>query len=414
MAQVEIPLGKEEQLIQLYSFPNIPGSKETLSETILHWFKQTLERDGFASKDNPATAEINVNGDDYTLVITGPDAIEGYKERLPKFHEDGLKALKVIEALKHETRTWPKGLTIPTEDKVWDPQNTGQWRFFMSLGMAMLNQKALNFFHYPPIRLLDPMRDYLNDPVPVRLIELMAANGLTEKEDAWLYSTVMDGAPIAAPDNQGTQYIGEYPNQTAVHLIPINAFHDYQRSQVELLLNTSQLNEAYTVPIVVYGSPACDAFSELYLAPDDRLKPLQTRTVEIIKGKKTAVIGSSHPYRFYAQAQISDNTEVGLGHILPGKCEGATKSMVDDLIVVRWQLTMAQDPTKDPETALKECKDYWQQRDADRDHKLCTLVQHQGSLYYSSPTSLDFTFNKDMDEASAFCSAENNDPCACK
>ena len=34
--------------------------------------------------------------------------------------------------------------------------------------MAMLNQKALLFFHYPPIRLLDTNEDYLNDPVPVR------------------------------------------------------------------------------------------------------------------------------------------------------------------------------------------------------------------------------------------------------
>ncbi len=412
MTNIEIPLGSSEQLTQLYSFPNIPGSGDTLSETILYWFRQTLKRDGFIEGDNKSIADIRVDDDNYILEISGPDAIQGYVTRLPEFLADGLAALGVIEKLKSETTTWPKELEIPTDNKVWDPQNTGQWRFFLSLGMAMLNQQALNFFHYPPSRLLNPMRDYLDDPVPVRLIELMEANGLATEQQAWLFSTVMDGAPIAAPDNQGTQYIGQYPNQQSVHLIPINSFHQYQRAQVKLLLNTSAVNSNYTIPIVVYGTPACDVFATLYLEKGDSLKPLQTKIVEIIPGKTTAVIGSSHPYRFYAQAQISDTTDVGLGYILPDKCQAVTKSMVDDLTVVRWQLLMAKDPTQDPRAVLDDCKSYWHNRDGARNHTLCSLVQHQGSLYYSSPESLEFTFKKSMQQAGDFCLVHDNNPCA--
>jgi hypothetical protein len=272
--------------------------------------------------------------------------------------------------------------------------------------MAMIRQKTLNFFHYPPIRLLNAMRDYLDDPVPVRLIELMEANGVASEEEAWLFSTVMDGAPIAAPDNQGTQYI---PHKPPVHLIPIAHFHAYQRAQVRLLLNTSAKDDNYTVPVVVYGSPAKATFQDLY---DVKVGSRKAVTAEIIPGKKTAVLGSGHPYRFYAQAQIDDATgaDVGSGRIVPDKCAASVKTMVEDLIVVRWQCRMADDPTQDPQTVLEDCTAYWQ--NPDRAAEVCRLVQHQGSLLYPSKESLKFTFRLTMDQAAEFCSQHGNDPCA--
>ena len=408
MHSISIPLGCPTQLEALFSFPNSADTSQTLEQTILHWFNQTLERDGLAD----TKARVSVIGGRCVLELQGPEAIQGYAEALTLMLRHGQDALAVIERLKTEPKTWPDGLKPPAADLVWDPQNTGQWRFFLPLGMAMLNQRALNFFHYPPSRLLDPMRDYLNDPVPVRLIELMKANGVKTDAEAWLFSTVMDGAPIAAPDNQGTQYIGNWPNQRTVHLIPIESFHQYQRAQVELLLRTSEQHPDYTIPMVVYGSPACADFADLYLPAGESLKPMQVRTVEIIAGKKTAVIGASHPYKFYAQAQVSADTDVGLGHILADKCAAVTQTMVEDLTVVRWQLQMAEDPSQDPHRVFAQCRDYWRQRDTARDRLLCSLVQHQGSLYYSSPESLDYRFNKSMQQAEDFCAQHDDKPCA--
>ena len=61
----------------------------------------------------------------------------------------------------------------------------------------MLNQRAVLFFHYPPIRLLDTNQDYLDDHVPVRCEELLAANG-TSNSELPLFNTVMDAAPIGS------------------------------------------------------------------------------------------------------------------------------------------------------------------------------------------------------------------------
>jgi hypothetical protein len=404
MATHSVSIGTAERLEKLYSYPNDPTSGESLSETILHWFNQTLQRDGFAAEG--ATASVRVEGDQYYLDIAGPAEVAEYGKRLPQFLDHGWDALGVVEKLKTETTTWPEGLAIPTENRVWDPQNTGQWRFFLPLGMAMIRQRTLNFFHYPPIRLLNAMRDYLDDPVPVRLIELMEVNGVTGDAEAWLYSTVMDGAPIAAPDDQGTQYI---PHKPPVHLIPIAHFHEYQKAQVNLLLDTSAASEDHTIPIVVFGSPARASFKELYgVKPSSR----KAATIEIIPGKKTAVLGSGHPYRFYAQAQIDDATgaNVGSGRIIPNKCADAVQVMVDDLVVVRWQCQMAQDPTQDPQVVLDQCRQYWES--PERAAEVCRLVQHQGSLLYPDPKSLKFTFRLTLDQAADVCSQHGNNPCA--
>lgn len=397
MATLSISLGAQEKLERLYSYPNAPGSAESLADTILHWTKQTLARDGFA-----AQAKIRVMGSDYFLDLDGPPEIAAYSERLPKFLEHGWDALSIIEALQKPTskpdEPWPDWMNPPTANKPWDPQNTGTWRFFLPLGMAMANQKSLQFFHYPPIRLLDAMRDYLSDPVPVRLIELLMANGVASEQEAWLHSMVMDGAPIAAPDDQGTIY---GPKGETVHLLPISHFAEYQKAQVSLLLNT--VGKDYTIPIVVYGTPARDTFSQLYGV---KLMTNQAATVEIIPGRKTAVLCSGHPYAFYAQVQKN----VGSGSIASDKCAAAAPTMIKDLVVARWQMEMGRNPTQDPGQVLQSCNDYW--KAPEQQSKVCELVLHQGSLSYPDPNSLSFKFNLSSSDAAIRCFKQSNDPCA--
>jgi hypothetical protein len=399
MSAHSIPLGPADRLVRLYSYPNKPGSTEVLADTILHWFNQTLVRDGLASQG--ANASVRCEGSAYFLDLNGPPALEGdfatYAQRLPQFLENGWQALGVVDKLKKPSakpkEPWPDWLDPPAENKLWDPRNSGRWRYFLPLGMAMVHQKSLQFFHYPPIRLLDQMRDYQDDPVPVRLVELLKANGAPSDEEAWLNSVVMDGAPIAAPDDQGTIYFpGPYdPTKPPVHLIPIDHFEEYQRAQTELLLNVSSVNEKYTVPIIVYGTPARETFGRLYMK-GKKVSDSRAATVEVIKGKKTAVFGSGHPYAFFAQAQA----EVGSGSILPENWPTAVETMYTDLVVSRWQVEMSKDPTQDPNSVLEKCRAYWQ---ADKQQAtLHQLVLHQGSLFYPDPTSLEFTFKLSMED----------------
>ena len=74
MALFSIPLGTEERLKNLYSYPNTKDSKKSLADTILHWFNQTLARDGLTALG--ASAAIKTDKDEYTLELDGPPNLE--------------------------------------------------------------------------------------------------------------------------------------------------------------------------------------------------------------------------------------------------------------------------------------------------------------------------------------------------
>jgi hypothetical protein len=396
-----IYLGPESRLKLLYSFPNSPNGSWSLATTILHWFNLTLSRDGLAALG--ARAAVQVEGPDsspnYYLELDGPPRaamqFPGYGARLPQFLNHGWDALNNVIPQLEASGKWD-----PDPDP--EPPPYRPWRFFLPFGMAMLNQRSLQFFHYPPIRLLEEFQDYLYDPVPFRWNELLQANGVTNPADWPLYSTVMDATPIAAEDDQGSKQSTK--GDPTFGLIPIQFFPDYQRAQVQLLLNTASSNEYFTIPIVVYGSHPNQIFSKLYGVP-----PMSAATASIIPGKKTAVLGTRHPYAFYAEAQGFET--VGSGKIIPANCKKAQSMMVQDLAAARWQKLMADDPSRDPQQTFDEAQKYW--NDPARAAEICALVQHEGSLLYPDPSkSLDFKFALSMSDAAAFCAAHNNDPCA--
>ena len=336
-----INLGTAERLTALYSYPNFPGDTKSLAETIEHWFGMTLDRDGLT--DQGTAASVRITDDGYFLDITGPSeltaSLEGYATRLPDFLDNGETAFSTIVPQLQAENKW---------DQCPDKSNANYhpWRPFLPHGMAMLNQKALLFFHYPPIRLLDVNQDYLDDPVPVRCEELLAANGVTSTSpdnlasgDIMLFNTVMDATPIGAEDDQGSKSSAQCDADgcpaTAYDpifgLIPIQYFHDYQRAMVSLLLNPSPAQPGYTVPIVVYGNHPLQTFNALYGTKMTNYAPT---VVEIITGMKTPVLASSHPYVFYGKAQGFDS--IGSGLMPEANVSSATSQMKADLAVAGW------------------------------------------------------------------------------
>lgn len=401
-----IDLGTASRLTPLYSYPNFPGDKRSLAQTIEHWFGMTLVRDGLAG----ATATVRVQGSEYFLDLAGADALASsfalYARRLPQFLKNGEDALNnVVPQLKQQNK--------------WDPcpdKSAGSyhpWRFFLPHGMAMLNQKALLFFHYPPIRLLDVNQDYLDDPVPVRCEELLAANGVTSASpdnlatgDIMLFNTVMDATPIGAEDDQGSknpvQCKADGCPATAYDptfgLIPIQYFHDYQKAQVQLLLNVSPNKKGFTVPIVVYGAHPLQTFNDLYGC---KLKNYAPAVVEIIPGLKTPVLASSHPYVFYGEAQGFD--KIGSGVMPASNVKAATAQMQADLAVAGWLKAMSDDPSQDVAAVWKAMQGKWSS--AQQLATVSALARHQGSLFYSDPKTLTFTFKTPLNLPSAPASA---------
>lgn len=397
MAATTIYLGSEERVNLLFSFPNVPTGSATLAATVLRWLTQTLNRDGLLGRG--ARASVRVEGPDYLpsyfLELTGPDELRAdfaaYAVRIPQFLNNGWNALTtVIPPLK------AAGKWDPSPDP--EPPPYRPWRFFLPLGTPMIHQRSLQFFHYPPIRLLEGTQDYLYDPVPFRWQELLEANGVANDQEAWLYETVMDATPIAAEDDQGSKSGGD----PEFGLIPIQYFHDYQKAQVQLLLNAAPAAEYFTIPIVVFGAHPRATFNALY---GTNIGVNTVASAEIIPGKKTAVLGANHPYVFYAAAQ--GFSTVGSGQFAsPDAANKATAVMITDLVVARWQKLMADDPSRDPQAVLDECKKYWDPRDAARNAQISALVQHQGSLWYSDPNSLNFTFKVSLQQAAVGAKAE--------
>jgi hypothetical protein len=402
-SRYSIYLGAEDRLKLLYSYPNSPDGTWSLATTILHWFNLTLERDGMAALQ--ARASVRVEGPDhlpaYFLDLEGPsEAAQKFPEygrRLPQFLANGWDALNVIPRIKAAGKWDPD----PDADPGYRP-----WRFFLPMGMAMVSQKSLQFFHYPPIRLLETFQDYLYDPVPFRWNELLIANGVSRAADLPLYQTVMDATPIAAEDDQGSKESSKGDPKWG--LIPIQYFPDYQRAQVNLLLNSASSSDYYTIPIVVYGGHPKSIFSELYGV---KMGVNVAATANIVPGKKTPVLGANHPYLFYyiAQSKGSD-AGVGSGTLIAANCQEAVSIMKQDLVVARWQTVMAADPSQNPQTILADATQYW--NDGARAAQVCGLVEHQASLLYPDPKSLDFEFQISLTQAAASCASKNNNPCA--
>ncbi|MEY8214749.1 MAG: hypothetical protein RPR97_09735 [Colwellia sp.] len=390
MKKIDIFLGKEDDLCILFSYPNTRNDNETLPDTILHWFKQTLQRDGFDKN----AASIRVDNNNYILSIQNTEKttfnsniLSAYAERYPKILQAGLSAWNYpIKEIKNR-KVW----TTDDENKpLWDPDNTKKWRFFLTLGVGIVSHRTLQFFHYPPIRLLDPLRDSMKDPVTERCRDLLEANGVNPKETN-LYETRINSTPIAAPDDQGTN------NSTAADptlggLIPIGYFKKFEKDMIKTLIKPHDNVAGYTIPMTSYGREPRQQLGGLTLGANKAM------IIEVIDGLKTPVLGSNHPFNFYYKAQALDGKgQVGSGKMLPGSESICTKLQIEDLSVVRWQVSMANDPSQDPWKVIEDAQSYWQA--PEQQNLVQALVKRHASLTYDTPQGLDFWFAITLDEA---------------
>lgn len=379
MAKTSIPLGQPDQLKILFSYPNIPTDNEPLEQTILHWFGATLTRDGLQAE----MASVRVDGNQFFLDLDGPtdDEIKVYADRFPKILKLGWNAWSgPIQQIMSRKLWSTDGVIRP----MWDPNATGNWRFFLTLGVGIVNHRTLQFFHYPPQRLLNPLRDSMQDPVTYRCRDLLIANGVAQDETKF-YETRINSTPIAAPDDQGTN---NSPAADPVWggLIPIGYFAQFESDMVKTLIKPHSSVQGYTIPLTAYGNDPRARLGGLFLGPDKAM------VIEVLPGLKTPVLGSNHPYRFYATAQGGQT--VGSGILLPDKIEACTQLQQDDLAVVRWQVEMARDPSQDPWQVICESQAYWK-APAQQD-LVQALVRRHGSLKYDDPEGFSFRFLLDL------------------
>ena len=396
MANRTITLGTVPIVQTVFAYKNIPDQNETLEQTVQHWLGQTLQRDGF---DN-ATINVTLANNNCNVDLVGPSDSENdeYARRLTSIVAIAWKAYSErIVNLIQKRKIW---CTDNVDRPMWDPLGTNDWRFFMTLGVGLINHRSLQFFHYPPSRLLNPLRDSMMDPVTLRCRDLLRANGVPVNETKF-YETRVNSTPIAAPDDQGTNF-SVAADPVIGGLIPIGYFRDFEIQMIQTMIKPHKV-QGYTIPMTAYGRDPIQQFGGLFLGPD------QAMVIEVLPELKTPVLGSNHPYRFFGQAQTTRTPQpgqvIGSGQMLPGDAvmQACRSIQQDDLAVVRWQVQMANDPSLDPWDTIRESQAFW--KAPEQQERVELLIKRHGSLTYDdySPTSttvsrgLVFGFRYDYD-----------------
>lgn len=313
-------LGNEQGLLQLYSWPNTPDSPQSLTDTIRHYTRQSGARDGLPDL---AVTVWNDLGN-YTATIRSSHwQVLDYSRRLPRFLAIGQLGVEATARLK--------------ADGLW---NDREWRFFLPLGLALTEQRAVQLLHFPPDYAL-PQQDYLGSRTSQRWEALLTANNVPAAE-VTRYEAIVDIAPIAAPANAGSTLAATYPYYAA-----------YARRLLEFLLRR---DSGAARPVVAYGAPVRDWVQQQYGVS---LKVLDIATLDLGYGSQAAVIGANHPsFIWYAKEQGYDTAE---------------QVMYQDLIAACWQAALGSNPDADAARVKQSCTDSWHARPAE----VCVLTWMQ-------------------------------------
>jgi len=331
--EASAPLGGEAALLQLYSWPNTPDSPQSLTDTITHYTRQSGTRDGLAE------LEVTVWNDlgNYTATIRSSNwQVLDYSRRLPRFLAIGQLGVDATAQLK------AAGL--------W---NDKEWRFFLPLGLALVQQRSVQLLHFPPDYSL-PDQDYLGSKTSQRWESLLQENGVPAAE-VTLYEAIVDIAPIAAPASAGKTLEATYPYYAA-----------YAKRMLEFLL---QREQGAARPVVAYGYPVRQWLKQQYGLS---LQVLDTGVIDLGQGDSAAVIAANHPsFIWYVKDQGFD---------------AAQQVMFQDLIAACWQVAMGKSPDADAALVRDTCNDSWRERP----QQVCVLTWEQA-------------FGKSGEEARALC-----------
>lgn len=318
--EASAPLGTEQALLQLYSWPNTPDSPQSLTDTIGHYTWQSGRRDGLP--DLAVTVWNDLGNYTATLRSSHWQVLD-YSRRLPRFLAIGKLGVEATARLK--------------ADGLW---NDKEWRFFLPLGLALTEQRSVQLLHFPPDYSL-PDQDYLGSKTSQRWEALLQENGVPAA-DVTRYEAIVDIAPIAAPASAGSTLESTYAY-----------YAPYARRLLEFLLTR---DKGAARPVVAYGYPVRQWVQKQY---GIALKVLDTATLDLGQGHQAAVIAANHPsFIWYVKDQGFDAAE---------------QVMYQDLIAACWQAAMGNNPDADAGLTQQTCSDSWRARP----QEVCVLTWEQ-------------------------------------
>lgn len=442
--QYSIRLGfSEEQLTALYSFEKDASPQGTLDEQIEHFLRQTFAREGIDLDVKGYSWDSKVSLEKRGVSEQERDRlwryVRAFEPRYLQMLRNAHKALDVVPIIK------ARGPRVRQDEKPWDPDQlirpdpVQAWRPFFGHGLPLVEPRCVQLFHYPPLRLLQKYRDYLNDPVPRKVELLLLANQSFEdllrestapashlqNDEPYrlaLYERVIDACPIAAPDDQGSKPVVDAQGQPIcdangvqfVGLMPYEDFLDYQRDELALHLLPHATQSDYTIPMNIFGEPARLQFQKLTGVSIDKSAVAVRPVVGAVKltpaGPKTPYIAWWHPYEFYWRAHGRSSNTIGGGKLIMTEAtrldiEGL---LIDDLALAGWTLAMVSDPSRDAEATLKHYQQQWNQ--CSRAPQVQALVRHLASFAETGEDRLGYEFREDLNTAWQYVQAHPSEP----
>ena len=333
-ADIDVDLGKRDDVAALFSYPNCqqncPGPAPSLEMTVSHWLMQNLLRDASVSGGKvPPAVQVRNDGDRIKASISNAPG-DDYGQQITDYLAIGQLGYQGALDIQ-QAGTWKS-----------------DWRFFLTLGMALRNHRTVQLLHFPPDTVLNDSQDYLTAATTLRWSQVLGYNGMNVRDNG-LYQTIADIAPIAAPASAGNELTQVY-----------SYFSPYTSALLQRW-TAPQAGSSSVRPMVALGGPARAWFAQQYLPAGSSLDVLQLVKVDIGSNKQVPVLGGNHPsYIWYA------NTD-----------QDGIAIMQQDLAVACWQNSMGQKPDGDAQSVLNSCTSSWK-NDSDM---VCRL-------YYTSVKNL--------------------------
>jgi len=320
-ANLEIDLGSADRVGKLFSYPNCsyncPAPANSLEQTVEHWLGQSVSRDGYTSpvrvfrRDDRLIAEL--------VRDTDPAHPDANKYPAPDDYRDVVQGYLDVADIGY----------AKAEELKQTPLWQADWRFFLTLGMAMRNHATVQLLHFPPDTVLNDTQDYLSAATTIRWGNLLGFNGVDVRQNA-LYQTIDDIAPIAAPANDGSKLDGVYDTFTPYTLALMQRW------------TAPKPGTTQPRPMVVLGSPA-----RQWLAKQFKLGTLKVGdqfTLDLGNNQKVPVAVGNHPSLIWNAGSDSQGISI----------------MRQDLTVSCWQAAMGKNPAADGKATMNSCQQTWQ------------------------------------------------------
>ncbi|MFV1874066.1 MAG: hypothetical protein ACMZ64_12160 [Oleiphilus sp.] len=358
---------------------------QDLSTTIKTFTQQSMDRDGLGM----TVESVTMYDQKPLLVISGTDS-----KLLNDFaitHQTFLDNNHAVQGLNGINNC--KQTTSPTS--CWDPSpGNYPWAFYLPLGMAMINQKALTYLNFPPSDSL-VNADYLDNFTMKRWNQVLEDVGISNPA---LYNTIVDARPIAAP---GSGQADLLPNVTSYFNSSGNY---YDTPMINLLTDPPQNSQASTtLPVIVLGTPAREAWGKI----------IGQATVDILDvgthklpgaSKATNWVASNHPDVTPYQCCPNDpnpnctSKEYGNSYnLIPDEKIDLQASCIIQALSLN--------PSADPETVKAQCKLDW---DTSPSTSNLQTICVQAKLDYNFSSTGQC---KSKTDALAFCQYYQNNAC---